>query len=110
MGMFWILCARTGARKLVDLEASTIIRVALSQTQVQRDRKRHPPDYFTTRPGLLADDALPMPRGLLAPALAKAPDGACSKPDGASMRLLGDEPGVRSSSLATRQASHTTVA
>jgi hypothetical protein len=28
MGMFWILCARTGARKLVDLEASEIIRVA----------------------------------------------------------------------------------
>lgn len=28
MGMFWILCARTGARKLVDLEASEIIRVS----------------------------------------------------------------------------------
>jgi hypothetical protein len=28
MGMFWIVCARTGARKLVDLEASEIIRVA----------------------------------------------------------------------------------
>jgi hypothetical protein len=28
MGMFWIVCARTGARKLVDLEASEICRVA----------------------------------------------------------------------------------
>jgi hypothetical protein len=28
MGMFWIVCARTGARKLVDLEASEIIRIA----------------------------------------------------------------------------------
>lgn len=28
MGMFWIVCARTGARKLVDLEASEIIRVS----------------------------------------------------------------------------------
>lgn len=27
MGMFWIMCARTGARKLVDLEASVVIRV-----------------------------------------------------------------------------------
>jgi hypothetical protein len=30
MGMFWIVCARTGVRKLVDLEASEIIRVATS--------------------------------------------------------------------------------
>lgn len=28
IGMFWILCTRTGVRKLVDLEASEIIRVA----------------------------------------------------------------------------------
>jgi hypothetical protein len=30
MGMFWIVCARTGVRKLVDLEASEIIRIAAS--------------------------------------------------------------------------------
>jgi hypothetical protein len=30
MGMFWIICARTGTRKLVDLEATKIIRVSLS--------------------------------------------------------------------------------
>jgi hypothetical protein len=30
MGMFWIVCARTGVRRLVDLEASEIIRVAAS--------------------------------------------------------------------------------
>jgi hypothetical protein len=28
VGMFWIVCARTGARKLVDLEASEIILVS----------------------------------------------------------------------------------
>lgn len=28
MGMFWIVCARTGTRKLVDLEASEIIRIS----------------------------------------------------------------------------------
>jgi hypothetical protein len=28
MGMFCIVCARTGVRKLVDLEASEIIRIA----------------------------------------------------------------------------------
>lgn len=33
MGMFWILCTRTGVRKLVDLEASEIIRVAPSKPQ-----------------------------------------------------------------------------
>jgi len=27
MGMFWILCARTGASKLVDLTASDVVRV-----------------------------------------------------------------------------------
>jgi hypothetical protein len=31
MGMFWILCARTATCKLVDLEASEIIRVASPQ-------------------------------------------------------------------------------
>ena len=28
MGMFWIVCARTGALKLVDVEASEIIRIS----------------------------------------------------------------------------------
>jgi hypothetical protein len=28
MGMFWIVCSRTGARKLVDVEASEIIRIS----------------------------------------------------------------------------------
>lgn len=28
MGMFWIVCSRTGTRKLVDLEASDIIRMS----------------------------------------------------------------------------------
>jgi hypothetical protein len=27
MGMFWILCGRTGARKLVDLAASDVVQV-----------------------------------------------------------------------------------
>jgi len=28
MGMFWIVCSRTGVRKLVDVEASEIIRTS----------------------------------------------------------------------------------
>lgn len=32
MGMFWIVCARTGTRQLVDLEASEVIRVAAAPT------------------------------------------------------------------------------
>lgn len=34
MGMFWIVCARTGARKLVDLDASDVIRVSSSSKPV----------------------------------------------------------------------------
>ena len=41
MGMFWIVCARTGARKLVELEASAIIRVsALANPRPERPEVR----------------------------------------------------------------------
>ena len=46
MGMFWIVCARTGARKLVDLEASEVIRVSSSSKPVPAGRKQYPPDDF----------------------------------------------------------------
>lgn len=64
MGMCWIVCARTGARKLVDLEAPEIIRVSAPTTRVRRDQKCRRPEYFEahcrcrlTQHDLLADGA-----------------------------------------------------
>jgi hypothetical protein len=34
--MFWILCARTGTRELIDAEASDLVRIRAVQTPVSR--------------------------------------------------------------------------